>query len=161
MPYEFYQPSTGYLYPVGWNFNVQADSPTSNVPVPTSAVVLNATADKFVNVAAGTTAKTAVIVNFAPMLSDSWQDGQPLTLADIIYQYILAGEVTENPSSPVYDGYASAVFGPSWQTLEGFQILTPPLSRNTPPSTTLTSTTPVSTLAAQSSHSQSRLAQTQ
>lgn len=122
-PYEFYQPSTGYLYPVGWSFQVMADSSVANVTVPTSAVVLNATEDKFVNVAAGTEAKTAVIANFAPMLSQSWQDGQPLTLADIIYQYILAGEVTQNPNSSVYDGYASAVFGPSWQTLLGFSII--------------------------------------
>ena len=70
---------------------MKADNPTSTVAVPTSAVVMNATQDKFVNVPSGTTAKTAVIANFAPMLAESWQDGQPLTLADILYQYILAG----------------------------------------------------------------------
>jgi peptide/nickel transport system substrate-binding protein len=118
-----YQPSTGYLYPVGWSFSVQSISATGNVPIPSGAVVLNATQDKFVNVTAGATAKTAVIANFAPMLSESWQDGQPLTLADILYQYILAGEVTQNANSSVYDGYSSAVFGPSWQTVLGFRIL--------------------------------------
>jgi len=123
VPPVFYQPSTGYLYPVGWNFSVQDNSPTADVPIPTSAVVLNATADQFQNVAAGTMAKSVVTANFAQMLSDTWQDGQPLTLADIIYQYILAGEATENPNSPVYDGYASAVFGPSWETVLGLQIV--------------------------------------
>jgi len=122
-PPIFYQPSTGYPYPVGWSFQVKTDSATSNVPIPSTAVVLNATTDKFVNVPAGTMAKSDVVANFAPMLTESWQDGQPLTLADILYQYILAGEVTQNPSSSVYDGYSSAVFGPSWQTMLGFQIL--------------------------------------
>ncbi|MGD0638467.1 MAG: ABC transporter substrate-binding protein [Nitrososphaerales archaeon] len=122
-PPVFYQPSTGYPYSVGWSFNVKADNPTATVAIPSAAVILNATADKFVNVAKGATAKTAVIANFAPMLTQSWQDGQPLTLADILYQYILAGEVTQNPNSPLYDGYSAAVFGPSWQTVEGLQII--------------------------------------
>jgi len=123
VPPVFYQPSTGYLYPVGWTFSVQNNDPAADVPVPTSAVVLNATADQFVNVASGTMAKSVVTANFAQMLSTSWQDGQPLTLADIIYQYILAGEAAENPNSPVYDGYSSAVFGPSWETVLGLQIV--------------------------------------
>lgn len=118
-----YQPSTGYLYPAGWSFNVKANDPTADVAIPSSAVVLNATADKFINVPSGTMAKSAVVANFAPMLSESWQDGQPVTLADLLYQYILAGEVTQNPHSPVYDGYSSAVFGPSWQTVLGLQII--------------------------------------
>jgi peptide/nickel transport system substrate-binding protein len=122
-PPVFFQPSTGYEYPVGWSFSVKNDSSTQTVPVPTSAVVMNATLDKFVNVPSGTDAKSAVIANFAPMLTESWQDGQPLTLADILYQYILAGEVTQNSASSVYDGYSSAVFGLSWQTLVGLQIL--------------------------------------
>ncbi len=122
-PPVFYEPSTGYPYTVGWSFNVKGDNPTPTISVPTSAVVMNATQDKFVNVASGTTAKTAVIANFAPMLQQSWADGQPLTLADILYQYILAGEVTQNPNSPVYDGYSAAVYGPSWQTVVGLQII--------------------------------------
>jgi peptide/nickel transport system substrate-binding protein len=122
-PPAFYQPSTGYLYPVGWSFSVQDVSPTANIPIPSSAVVMNATQDKFVNVAAGTMAKSAVIANFAPLLKQSWQDGQPLTLADILYQYILAGEVTQNTNSSVFDGYSSAVFGPSWNTLLGFKVV--------------------------------------
>ena len=122
-PPFLYQPSTGYLYPVGFSFSVQDISPTSNVPIPTSAIVLNATQDKFVNVTAGSTAKTAVIANFAPMLKESWQDGQPLTLADILYQYILAGEVTQNTNSSLFDGYPSALFGPSWETVLGLKIV--------------------------------------
>jgi peptide/nickel transport system substrate-binding protein len=122
-PPVFYQPSTGYLYPVGWSFNVLADTSSPSYPVPSNAVVMNATSDSFVNVPSGTMAKSAVIANFAPLLSESWQDGQHLSLADILYQYILAGEVTQNANSTVYDGYSSAVFGPSWQTLVGLQIL--------------------------------------
>lgn len=122
-PPVFYQPSTGYLYPVGWSFSVKADDPSASYPVPSSAVVMNATSDSFVNVPAGTMAKSAVVANFAPLLSESWQDGQKLSLADILYQYILAGEVTQNTNSSVYDGYSAAVFGPSWQTLVGLQIL--------------------------------------
>ena len=118
-----FQPSTGYPYPVGWSFSVQDISSVGDVPIPSSAVVLNATQDKFVNVTAGATAKTAVVANFAPMLKQSWQDGQPLTLADILYQYILAGEVTQNTNSSVFDGYSSALFGPSWSTVLGLEIV--------------------------------------
>jgi len=122
-PPVFYQPSTGYLYTNGWSFDVKADSPTQTVPIPSSAVVMNSTLDKFVNVAAGAMAKTAVIANFAPMMTESWQDGQPLTLADILYQYILAGEVTQNANSSVYDGTAAAELGFSWSTVLGLQIV--------------------------------------
>jgi peptide/nickel transport system substrate-binding protein len=122
-PPVFFQPSTGYPYPVGWSFKVLADNATAIAPIPSTAVVMNATQDKFVSVGSGKTAKTVAIANFAPLLTESWQDGQNLTLADILYQYILAGEVTQNANSSVYDGYSSAVFGPSWQTVLGMQIL--------------------------------------
>lgn len=122
-PPVFYQPSTGYPYPVGWSFSVKADNSTASTPVPSSAVVMNASSDAFVPVPAGTMAKSVAVANFAPMLQQSWQDGRPLTLADILYQYILAGEVTQDSNSPVYDGTAAAIFGPSWSTVLGFQIL--------------------------------------
>lgn len=122
-PMWFFQPSTGYLYPVGWTFDEKANSPTPSVAVPSTAVVLNATSDTFVKVPAGTMAKNDVVVNFASLMTQSWQDGQPITLADLIYQYIISGEAAENPHSPIYDGYVSAVLGPSWQTVLGFQIV--------------------------------------
>ncbi len=65
-------------------------SPAANVTVPSTALEYNYTTGDFVHVPNGTMAKVAVDVNYAPLLSsEKWSDGQPITLADLMYQYAI------------------------------------------------------------------------
>jgi peptide/nickel transport system substrate-binding protein len=121
--YEFDQASTGYPYPIGWTYQMKADDPKTDVAVPSGALVFNATADSFGPAPAGTFAKTDVVANFAQTLREKWADGQPVTLADLVYQYVLAEEIALNPRSSAYDSSANSAFAPELASVVAFRLL--------------------------------------
>ncbi|MCG2891171.1 MAG: ABC transporter substrate-binding protein [Acidilobus sp.] len=124
LPIEYSIPGNGYPVPVGITYKLVNISVNASIPVPTSALVFNATSMQVEHVPPGTYAKVDVIVNFAPLMQhDRFVDGQPITLADIIEQYLLTCNVSLNPSSPIYDPEAAAVYAPDVQLILGFRII--------------------------------------
>lgn len=123
LPLYYYQPSTAYPYSIGVNWKLNSISDVANTPVPSDALMYNYTSGNFENVTSGTDAKTVVTVNFAPLFStDKWADGQPITLADMLYQYVIAENATFNSNSPIYDT-AAGIYAYDLSTVAGFQIL--------------------------------------
>ncbi len=123
LPLFYYQPSTGYPYLIGINTQLNSISDTANIAVPSSALYYNYTTGDFANVPAGTDAKTVVTANFAPLFNnDKWDDGQPITLADMLYQYVVAENATFNTNSPIYDS-ANGIYAPDLSTVLGFNIV--------------------------------------
>lgn len=123
LPLYYYQPSTAYPYTIGVNLQLNSISDVANTPVPSTALMYNYTTGNFVNVASGTDAKTVVTVNFAPLFSsDKWADGQPITLADMLYQYVIGENATFNSNSPIYDT-AAGIYAYDLNTIAGFQIV--------------------------------------
>ena len=103
LPLYAYGPSTGYIYSTGMKFAVNANTFTASNPVPTSAIWFNGTSDSWANVPAGTMAQDVVTVNVAPIVQNTkWADGQPVTLADMLWQYIELQRVVDK-GSPLYD----------------------------------------------------------
>jgi peptide/nickel transport system substrate-binding protein len=124
LPSLYYQPSTAYPYGIGFTYKLDSISPTANDTLPSSALYYNYTTGDFDHVANGTQAKTAVTVNFAPLLSsEKWSDGQPITMADLIYQYVIYENASMNANSSIYDGYANEIYSSSLDTITGFQLL--------------------------------------
>lgn len=124
LPLVYYQPATGYDYAIGWNYKLDSISPTANTTVPTSALEYNYTTGSFVNVPNGTMAKVAVDVNYAPLMSaEKWSDGQPITLADIIYSYVIFENASLSANSSIYDGYANSDYAPGLQTVVAFKLI--------------------------------------
>jgi len=124
LPLVYYQPATAYDYAIGFNYKLDSISPTANVTVPSSALEYNYTTGNFVNVPNGTMAKVAVDVNYAPLIdSEKWSDGQAISLADIMYQYVIYENASLSSNSSIYDGYANSDYAPDLQTILGFQII--------------------------------------
>ncbi len=124
LPITYSIPGDGYPVAVGINYKLVNLSVNAAIPVPTSALVYNATTMQVNHVQPGTYAKVAVIVNFAPLMEyDKFVDGQPITLADIIEQYLIAANASLSSNSPIYDTTAAAVYGPFVSQILGFQIL--------------------------------------
>jgi len=124
LPIDYSIPGNGYPVAVGITYKLVNISTTADIPVPTSALVYNATSMQVEHVPPNTYAKVAVIVNFAPLMQhDRFVDGQPITLADIIEQYLIAANVSLSSSSPIYDTVAAAVYGPDLQLILGFQVI--------------------------------------
>ncbi|MGC9072043.1 MAG: ABC transporter substrate-binding protein, partial [Acidilobus sp.] len=124
LPITYSIPGNGYPVPVGITYKLINLSTQANIPVPTSALVYNATTMQVNHVPSGTYAKVVVIVNFAQLMqSDKFVDGQPITLADLIEQYLIAANASLSSSSPIYDTTAAAVYGPFVSQIVGFQII--------------------------------------
>jgi len=117
-------PGSGYPVPYIFSFKIVNITPNAVVPVPSNALWWNPAKQQVTYVPSNTTAQMAVIYNLAPLFNnDKWADGQNITLADIIYQYIIASEMSLNSSNPIYDSVTSSVYGPALQTIKGFKII--------------------------------------
>ncbi|TRM98182.1 peptide ABC transporter substrate-binding protein, partial [Sulfolobus sp. E1] len=124
-PQYLYVPGSGYQIPYIYTYKIVSLSPNSSaVKVPTNALWWNPSKQAVTYVSPNTTAQMAVIYNLAPLFNnDKWADGQSITMADIIYQYIIASEMSLNSSNPIYDSEASSAYGPGLQTIKGFKII--------------------------------------
>ncbi|QGA53770.1 peptide ABC transporter substrate-binding protein [Sulfolobus sp. E5-1-F] len=117
-------PGSGYPVPFIYTYKIVNITPHAVVPVPSNALWWNPTTQQITKVPPNTTAQMAVIYNLAPLFNnDKWADGQNITLADIIYQYIIASEMSLNSSNPIYDSTASSVYAPALQTIKGFKVI--------------------------------------
>jgi len=123
-PAFLYVPGTGYTIPYIYSYKIVNLTPEATVPVPSDALWWNPATQQISKVPVNTTAQMAVIYNFAPLFNnDKWADGQNITLADIIYQYIVASEMSLNSSNPIYDPVASSVYSSGLQTIKGFKVI--------------------------------------
>jgi peptide/nickel transport system substrate-binding protein len=130
---EFPQPAasfgagTGYPVPFGWTYTINGYSPTASIAVPTSAVTYNANStiapNGWLNVTSGTKANLDLTVNFANIMNhDGFADNEPITMADIIYPYIIANNVTVS-NNPMYVGAIAGLLGNELNTIKGFRVL--------------------------------------
>ena len=95
------------------------------IEVPTDAWIgWNATAKKIITAPPGTTAKAKVVVYFEDDLFKKvkWHDGSPMTIADIIFSFILTFDRAD-PNSPVYDEAHAIDIAPFLETFKGFRIV--------------------------------------
>ncbi len=124
LPIFAYGPSTGYPYSTGMKFTDNANSFSGNVPVPSSAIWFNGSSDSWATVASGAMAQNDVTVNMAPYLSHTtWADGQPVTLADMLWQYIEMQRVVTK-GSPLYDtGQEHGLYSVESSQVVGFKVL--------------------------------------
>ena len=117
-------PGTAYPLPYIFTYKIINITRNATIPVPSDAMWWNPEKQEITYVPPNTTAEMAVIYNFAPLFkNDKFVDGQNITLADIIYQYIVASEVSLNSSNPVYDPYASSIYSGYLQFVKGFKIV--------------------------------------
>ncbi|MFP3313123.1 MAG: ABC transporter substrate-binding protein [Thermocladium sp.] len=91
-PFIFYSPTSGEPLPFrgAWRTVMNVNNAAATYPVPPNAVIWNATLEKWVPVGPGNTAKDIVYLYFnGTWLGTNWQDGQPITMADMIFNYYL------------------------------------------------------------------------
>jgi peptide/nickel transport system substrate-binding protein len=89
-PFAYYNPFTGEPMPLRGSWYVANLSPNGSAiyPVPPNAVIWNATTEKWQPVGPGQYAKDVVYYYFnGTWLGQEWQDGQPISMADIIFYY--------------------------------------------------------------------------
>ena len=124
LPLYVYGPSTGYPYSTGMTFKVNGNSFSGNIAVPSNAIWFNGTSDKWANVSANSMAQDDVTVDFSSLLSHTqWADGQPVTMADLLMQYIELTRVTST-GSPLYQkGGELGLYNTELSQIIGFKVL--------------------------------------
>jgi peptide/nickel transport system substrate-binding protein len=117
-------PSTGYYYSTGMKFKVNGNAFQTNIPVPTSAIWFNGTSDLWASVASGAMAQNDVTVNLSNYLSHTtWSDGQPVTLADMLWQYVEM-QLVLTTGNPLYDhGGEHGLYSTASSQVIGFKVL--------------------------------------
>ncbi len=120
-----YGPSTAYPLPFGINYSVDGMSSAKNIPIPSSALNYNATNGWYNVTSSGgpTTATSVFTYNFANLIShDGYADGEPVSLADTLYTYVIAQNVTYSKSK-IFDSLAAATPSLELPSILGIQVL--------------------------------------
>jgi peptide/nickel transport system substrate-binding protein len=113
-PFAGANPFSGEPMPLrgGWYVELSPNG-SAIFPVPPNAVIWNATLDKWVDVGPGQYAKAVVYLYFnGTWIGQYWQDGQPITMADIIFYYYTWFDLyatTTGASVPDLGPHASAL----------------------------------------------------
>jgi peptide/nickel transport system substrate-binding protein len=124
LPLYAYGPSTGYPYSTGMKFVVNSNTFGNTNPVPSSAIWFNGTSDQWATVPSGAMAQDDITVNVGPIVGHtSWSDGQPVTMADMLYQYIEMQRVLAT-GSPIYDhGGEHGIYSVESSQVVGLKVL--------------------------------------
>ncbi len=120
-----YGPSTGYPLPFGITYSVDNMTSGANLPIPSSALNYNATNGWYNVTSSGgpTTATSVFTYNFADLINhDGYGDGENVSLADTLYTYVIAKNVTYS-GSPIYDSSSAATPSLELPNILGIQVL--------------------------------------
>ncbi|MGI0090921.1 MAG: ABC transporter substrate-binding protein [Nitrososphaerales archaeon] len=123
LPLYGYGPSVGYPYSTGMTYKINGNSFAGDIAVPSSAIYFNGSSDQWASVAANTKAQDDVTVDVSNLLSHTtWGDGQPVTLADLLMQYIILARVI-SPGTPISDsGGERGIYTTEYSQVLGIKI---------------------------------------
>jgi len=109
-PFAAYSPFTGDPMPYrgAWRVIINLQSSAPQYPVPPDAVIWNATLQKWVPVGPGKMARDIVYLYFnGTWLGTKWQDGSPITMADVAFFYYLLFDLAQG--APDLGAWASQI----------------------------------------------------
>ncbi|WP_069808343.1 ABC transporter substrate-binding protein [Vulcanisaeta thermophila] len=128
-PFGYYSPFSGEPMPYrgSWKVVINLQNSAPQFPVPPNAVVWNATLGKWVPVGPGKMARAVVYLYFnGTWLGTKWQDGSPITMADVVFYYYLLFDLAQ--LGPDLGPYASnladlqGIVQPTVQQIIGMQF---------------------------------------
>ncbi len=116
-------PFTGVPIPFRATFSVNTAGPSSKLSVPGSAVMWDSASKSWQSVPAGTQATSRAVFNYGKYFGAKWHDGQPITMANVLYEWYQAFDLVYNPEKAKIE-FASATTGkPYRDTFRGLRIL--------------------------------------
>lgn len=116
-------PFTGIPMPFRAGYEVETAGQNAKLTVPEDAVRWDAASDKWMKVASGTTAKSKVTFDFSKYFQSKWHNGQPITMADVLYSIAGQFERTYDTSKRQIELETAAVRQPILDIFRGFRVL--------------------------------------
>ena len=122
-PPTWTHPFTGLPIPFRSTFKVETNGPTGKVNIPSDAFMWDAVGGKWNNVNTGSQSISKVTFDYSKYIGTNWHDGQPITMADIIYSIYQSFDMTYNKDKSKIEFAKAAVTKPYLDTYKGFRIV--------------------------------------
>ncbi len=113
-------PFTGLPQGFRADFTVETAGPDGTLDVPVDALTWDAENNAWVPVAAGTAAKSKVTFDYSKFLSTTWQHGQPITMADVIYPIAQSYEIAYDQDKIQIETAIGITSRPLLETFKGY-----------------------------------------
>lgn len=113
-------PFTGLPVAFRADFTVETAGPDGTLEVPAEAVMWDAASNLWAPVASGTTAKSKVNFDFSKFLGTTWQHGQPITMADVIYPIAQGYEIAFDENKIQIETAIGITARPLLETFRGY-----------------------------------------
>ncbi|MBI2184374.1 MAG: hypothetical protein HYU39_05380 [Thaumarchaeota archaeon] len=122
-PPTFRHPFTGVPIPFRATYSVVTSGPNGKMPVPSDAFLWDSASKSWSSVSAGTQATSKVVFNYGKYLNSKWHNGQPITMADILYNIYQSFDMVYNPDKAKIEFATATVAKPYRDTFRGFRIV--------------------------------------
>ncbi len=116
-------PSTGIPIPFRANYQVATAGPSGKLDVPSDTMRWDAGAKSFVAVGSGVQATSKVVYDYSKYFSSVWHDGQPITMADVVYSIYQGFDLAYNPDKAKIEPALAFTSRPYLETIKGFRVL--------------------------------------
>lgn len=119
-PGIFNHPFTGLPQAFRVDFTVDTAGPDKTMAVPAEAVTWDAKQVAWAPVASGATARSKVTFDYSKYLGTTWQHGQPITMADVIYPIAQSYEMAYDDDKVQIETAIGITSRPLLETFKGY-----------------------------------------
>ncbi len=116
-------PFTGIPEPERADYSVTTAGAGKTLAVPADAVLWDAAADRWKSVGSGVRAKSKVIFRYDRYFSSKWHDGQPITMADVVYSIAQSYELAYDPDKSRIEVAIGITSRPFLETFRGYRVI--------------------------------------
>ena len=116
-------PFTGMPIPFRVGYNVETAGPRAVLSVPEDAFIMAPNGGEWRSVGGGVTATSKVTLDYGKYFQSKWHNGQPITMADVIYGIYQNFDLTYNPDKTAVEFAIATTNRPILDTFKGFKIL--------------------------------------
>jgi peptide/nickel transport system substrate-binding protein len=116
-------PFTGLPIPFRVSYQVETSGPSGKLAIPGEAVLWDAPSNAFKNVASGAQATSKVTFDFSKYFNAKWHNGQPITMADVLYSIYQGFDIAYNPNKANIEFAQATTSKPYLETIKGYRIV--------------------------------------
>lgn len=115
-------PFTGLPIPFRAEYQVETAGPDNKLDIPSNAFLWDAGKGSWSAVPAGTRATSKVTFDYSKYFQSKWHDGQPITMADVIYPVAQLFDMVYNEDKANIEVAIATTSKPFTDTFRGFRI---------------------------------------
>ncbi len=116
-------PFTGVPEPFRASYEVESAGPAGKLDVPGDAFLWKADAGEFLSVGPGIKATSKVTFDYSKYFQSNWHDGQPITMADVIYSIYQSFDLAYNEDKTKIEFALGTTSKPLLDTFRGFRLI--------------------------------------